>query len=698
MTVYTTDRIRNVAVVGHGATGKTSVTSCLLYTAGATERLGRVDEGHAVTDFTDEEIEHRRSFYTALAHLEWKKTKVNLLDTPGYGPFIFEAKGALHVADAALVVIDATVGPEVITEKVWEFARSFGVPRAVVLNKMDRERADFARALEQTQKVFGREVVPLQIPIGQEADFRGVVDLITRTAYTYEPRGSGRPQTRPIPEDLQETVDSFREKLIELVAENDEELMNQYFETGDLRPEDFLRGLRTAFAQGLIAPVFCVSAELNIGLANLLDAIVTWFPDPTQRGPVEALDADGQTVSVVVRDSDPTSLFVFKTISDPYMGRINVARLYTGILRPDTTLVHTVRGHEEKVGALQVMMGKQLKTVPELHAGDLVALTKLKDTRTGDTLCDPARRIRFRPVDYGKPTVFYAVSPKGKADEDKLSAALQRLQDEDPMLHIDRDPQTKELLISGSGQLHIQVAIERLKRKFGVEVELRQPKIPYRETIKGTAEAEGRYIKQSGGRGQYGVCFIRIEPLPRGADFEFQETIFGGAIPKQYIPAVEKGIQEARQHGVLAGYPVVDFKVTLFDGKYHEVDSSDLAFKIAGSIAFKHAMEKANPVLLEPIMQVAVYTPEEHLGDVMGDLNGRRARILGIDRAGTLQVVRAYVPMAELINYAAAVTSLTGGRGYFEMEFSHYDEVPPHIAQRVIEEARRQQAGVGESA
>jgi elongation factor G len=696
MTVYTTDRIRNVAVVGHGATGKTSVTSCLLYTAGATERLGRVDEGHAVTDFTDEEIEHRRSFYTALAHLEWKKTKVNLLDTPGYGPFIFEAKGALHVADAALVVIDATVGPEVITEKVWEFARSFGVPRAVVLNKMDRERADFARALEQTQKVFGREVVPLQIPIGQEADFRGVVDLITRTAYTYEPRGSGRPQTRPIPEDLQETVDSFREKLIELVAENDEELMNQYFETGDLRPEDFLRGLRTAFAQGLIAPVFCVSAELNIGLANLLDAIVTWFPDPTQRGPVEALDADGQTVSVVVRDSDPTSLFVFKTISDPYMGRINVARLYTGILRPDTTLVNTVRGHEEKVGALQVMMGKQLKTVPELHAGDLVALTKLKDTRTGDTLCDPARRIRFRPVDYGKPTVFYAVSPKGKADEDKLSAALQRLQDEDPMLHIDRDPQTKELLISGSGQLHIQVAIERLKRKFGVEVELRQPKIPYRETIKGTAEAEGRYIKQSGGRGQYGVCFIRIEPLPRGADFEFQETIFGGAIPKQYIPAVEKGIQEARQHGVLAGYPVVDFKVTLFDGKYHEVDSSDLAFKIAASIAFKHAMEKANPVLLEPIMKVAVYTPEEHLGDVMGDLNGRRARILGIDRAGTLQVVRAYVPMAELINYAAAVTSLTGGRGYFEMEFSHYDEVPPHIAQRVIEEARRQQAGVGE--
>jgi len=698
MSGYTTDRIRNVAVVGHGATGKTSVVSCLLYTAGATERLGRVDEGHAVTDFTDEEVEHRRSFYTALAHLEWKKTKVNLLDTPGYGPFIFEAKGALHVADAALVVVDATVGPEVITEKVWEFARSFGVPRAVVLNKMDRERADFARALELTQKVFGREVVPLQVPVGQEADFRGVVDLITRTAYVYEPRGPGRPQARPVPEDLREAVDAWREKLIELVAENDEELMNQYFETGDLNPEDFLRGLRTAFAQGVIAPVFCVSAELNIGFANLLDAVVTWFPDPSQRGAVEALDADGRTVSVAVRSSDPAALFVFKTISDPYMGRINVAKVYAGTLRPDTTLVNTVRGHEEKIGALQVMMGKQLKTVPELYAGDFVALTKLKDTRTGDTLCDPARRVRFRPVDYGKPTVFYAVSPKGKADEDKLSAALQRLQDEDPMLHIERDPQTKELIISGSGQLHIQVAIERLKRKFGVEVELRQPKIPYRETIKGTAEAEGRYIKQSGGRGQYGVCFIRIEPLPRGADFEFQETIFGGAIPKQYIPAVEKGIQEARQHGVLAGYPVVDFKVTLFDGKYHEVDSSDLAFKIAGSIAFKHAMEKANPVLLEPIMKVSVYTPEEHLGDVMGDLNGRRARILGIDRAGSMQVVQAYVPMAELINYAAAVTSLTGGRGYFEMEFSHYDEVPPHIAQRVIEEARRRQAAAGESA
>ncbi|MCS7312256.1 MAG: elongation factor G [Acidobacteria bacterium] len=697
MNGYTTDRIRNVAVVGHGATGKTSVVSCLLYTAGATERLGRVDEGHAVTDFTDEEIEHRRSFYTALAYLEWKKTKVNLLDTPGYGPFIFEAKGALHVADAALIVVDATVGPEVITEKVWEFARSFGVPRAIVLNKMDRERADFGRVLELTQKVFGREVVPVQVPIGQEASFQGVVDLITRTAYVYEPRGLGRPQTRPVPEDLQETVDSYREKLIELVAENDEALMNQYFETGDLKSEDFLRGLRTAFAQGVIVPVFCVSAELNVGLVNLLDAIVAWFPDPSQRGAVEALDANGRTVSVAVRSSDPTALFVFKTISDPYMGRINVAKVYAGTLRPDTTLAHTVRGHEEKIGALQVMMGKQLKTVPELSAGDFVALTKLKDTRTGDTLCDPTRRIRFRPVDYGKPTVFYAVSPKGKADEDKLSVALQRLQDEDPMLHIERDPQTKELIISGSGQLHIQVAIERLRRKFGVEVELHQPKIPYRETIKGTAEAEGRYVKQSGGRGQYGVCFIRIEPLPRGADFEFQETIFGGAIPKQYIPAVEKGIQEARQHGVLAGYPAVDFKVTLFDGKYHEVDSSDLAFKIAGSIAFKHAMEKANPVLLEPIMKVSVYTPEEHLGDVMGDLNGRRARILGIDRAGSLQVVQAYVPMAELINYAAAVTSLTGGRGSFEMEFSHYDEVPPHIAQRVVEEARRRQAAAGES-
>ncbi len=692
------ERIRNVAVVGHRGVGKTSLVEALLYQAGAVSRLGSVEAGNTVCDWDEEEQRRQMSLTAAVAHADWQGRKINVIDTPGDAGFQGEAVAALAAADSALLVVSGVMGVEVGSARAWKRAEAAGLARLVFVNMLDRERADFLRALELTQKVFGREVVPVQVPVGQEADFRGVVDLITQTAYVYEPRGTGRPQARPVPEELRETVAQFREKLIELVAENDEALMNEYFETGDLNPEDFLRGLRTAFAQGVIAPVFCVSAELNAGLANLLDAVVAWFPDPSQRGAVEALNADGQAVSVPVRASDPAALFVFKTISDPYMGRINVAKVYAGTLRPDTTLVNAVRGHEEKVGALQVMMGKQLKTVPELQAGDFVALTKLRDTRTGDTLCDPARRIRFRPVDYGKPTVFYAVSPKGKADEDKLSAALQRLQDEDPMLHIDRDPQTKELIISGSGQLHIQVAIERLRRKFGVEVELRQPKIPYRETIKGTAEAEGRYIKQSGGRGQYGVCLIRIEPLPRGADFEFQETIFGGAIPKQYIPAVEKGIQEARQHGVLAGYPVVDFKVTLFDGKYHEVDSSDLAFKIAGSIAFKHAMEKANPVLLEPIMKVSVYTPEEHLGDVMGDLNGRRARILGIDRAGSLQVVQAYVPMAELINYAAAVTSLTGGRGYFEMEFSHYDEVPPHIAQRVIEEARRRQTAVGESA
>ncbi len=695
MAVFTTEHIRNIAIVGHGTTGKTSMTSCLLYTAGATDQLGRVDDGKALTDFTEEEIEHRRSFYTALAHLVWQKTKINLLDTPGYGPFIFEARGALHVADAALVVIDATSGVEVMTEKVWSFAEMYHIPCAIVMNKMDRERAHFPRALQHAQEVFGRQVLPVWIPLGQETAFRGIVDLIRRRAYAYEPNGKGKRSPVEIPGEVSDLVDQYREQLIEMIAENDEELMNQYFDTGDLTPEDMVRGLRMAFRDRAIFPVFCTSAALNIGFTDLLNAMVEWFPHPGERGAVEAIDSEGNPTVVEIRSDEPFAAFVFKSISDPYTGRINVAKIYAGTARPDMTLYNTVQDHEEKVGAIHAMVGKRLQTVPELHAGDFVAFTKLRDTRTGDTLTDPARKIRFQPVDYGHPVVFYAVVPRGKADEDKLSSALQRLQDEDPMLRIERDPQTKELIISGAGQLHIQIAVERLQRKFGVEVELKQPKIPYRETIKGKAEAMGRYVKQSGGRGQYGICYIRIEPLPRGADFQFEETIFGGAIPKQYIPAVEKGIQEARQHGVLAGYPVVDFKVTLYDGKYHEVDSSDLAFKIAGSLAFKEAMSKANPVLLEPIMKVAVYTPEEHLGDVMGDLNGRRARILGIDRAGSMQVVRAYVPMAKMLDYAAKLTSLTGGRGDFEMEFSHYDEVPPHIAQRVIEEARREQEHAG---
>jgi len=468
--------------------------------------------------------------------------------------------------------------------------------------------------------------------------------------------------------------------------------MEKYFETGDLTEAELLAGLKKAFIARQIFPVVCTSAVGNIGAAVLLDAMVEWFPNPAERGAVEAEAVEsGDEVVIEVTDDAPFAGFVFKTISDPYTGRISILKAYRGRLQPDTTVVNTVQDVQEKIGALNLVLGKQLKTVPEIHAGDLFAVTKLKETFTGDTLCAPEEKVRFKPVEYGKQVIFFAIEPKTRADEDKLSNALHRLTEEDPMLKIERDPQTKELIISGTGDLHIRIAVERLKNKFGVDVALRKPKIPYRETIKKAAEAQGKYKKQSGGRGQYGDCWIRIEPLPRGSDFQFEETIFGGAIPKQYIPAVEKGILEAREHGILAGYRVVDFKVTLYDGSYHEVDSSDLAFKIAGSMAFKKAMEKASPVLLEPVMKVEIYVPEENLGDVMGELNSRRGRILGVDRVGSMQLIRAHVPLAEMLDFNPALTSITGARGYFEMEFDHYDEVPPNIAQKIIEEARKAQ-------
>ncbi len=690
MTVFETSKIRNVALIGHGTTGKTSLASCLLFTAGATDRLGRVDDGHALTDYTEEEIEHKRSFYTALAHLTWAKTKINLLDTPGYGAFLFEAMGALRAADSALMLIDAVSGVEVITEKTWRYAENEKVACAFVMNKLDRENADFQRALQSLQETFGRTVIPVHLPIGKESDFHGVVNLITMKAYEFEPGGQGKGKTIPIPDDLSDIAQEWHEKLVEMIAENDEELMEKYFDAGDLTPEEMEQGLKSAFAQRQIFPVLCASALNNIGTSEILQAIVNWFPAPNECGPVHAKTPDEKDIEVEIREDQPFAGFVFKTISDPFTGAINIIRIYSGVLKSDSEIQNINRKTKEKIGGIHVVQGKQLKPIEELHAGDIGALTKLKDTHTGDTLADPSRPLIFEPITYPKPVVFFALNPKSRSDEDKLSTALHRITEEDPMLKIERDPQTKELIISGSGDLHIRIAVERLQKKYGVQVELKKPKIPYRETIKKVAEAQGKYKKQSGGRGQYGDCWIRIEPLPRGKDFEFEETIFGGAIPKQYIPAVEKGIQEARQHGILAGYPVVDFKVTLYDGSYHEVDSSDLAFKIAGSLAFKAAMEKAQPVLLEPIMKVDIYVPEDVFGDAMGDLNRRRARIQGTDRVGQNQVIHALVPLAEMLDYAPALTSITGGRGYFEMEFSHYDEVPAHIAQKIIEEAKKE--------
>lgn len=697
MAVYDTLNIRNIAVIGHGTTGKTTLVSSLLYTGGMTDRLGLVDNGHAPTDYTEEEIRHKRSFYTTPAYVEWKKTKINILDTPGYGAFIFEVRGALRVVDAALVLVDATAGVEVITAKVWQYAEEENLPCAIVMTKMDRERADFERALDSCRHHFGRSVIPVQVPLGQESSFSGAIDLIRMKSYQFEPGSEGMAKIVDIPEDIRAIVDDYHEKLVEMIAETDESLMEKYFESGELTEEDRIGGLKRAFVKRQIIPAFCLSPLKNIGAGLLLDGIVEWFPNPADRGPIQAEGTDGSTLTVEVDSNQPFAGFIFKTISDPYTGRVSLMRVYSGTLQPDRAVWNTTQDGQEKTGALQTVLGKQYKTVPEVRAGDIVALTKLKETSTGDTLCDPIRKVRFHPVVYGKPVIFFALEPKSRADEDKLSSALSRLVEEDPMLHLERDPQTKELILSGAGELHIRVAVERMKSKFGVDVELRQPKIPYRETIKSTTEAQGKYKKQSGGRGQYGDCWIRVEPLPSGEDFIFEETIFGGVIPKQYIPAVEKGILEAREHGVLAGFPVVDFKVTLFDGSYHEVDSSELAFKIAGSMAFKKAMEKANPVLLEPVMKVMIFVPEESLGDVMGDLNSRRARIMGMDRSGQMQLIRAMIPLAEMLNFNPALTSITGARGYFEMEFDHYEEVPPHIAQKIIDNVRKEREESQES-
>lgn len=688
MKAFATENIRNMAVIGHGDAGKTQLVSSLLYAAGATPRWGKVDEGNTVTDHDEDSIERKVSLNNNFAHLEYKDTKVNLIDTPGYAAFVSHARPALRVADCALVVVDGVNGIEVQTEKTWSYANEFLLPRFMVINKLDKDNADFGHALETATSSFARSIVPFTLPIGKEGDFKGVVDVVHQKAYEFDE--SGKAKEIPMPEDGRDIFDRTRERIIELVAESDDALMEKYFNDGTLAEEDIYPNLAKAIANSKLCPVYAVSADNLTGLQILLDHIVEFAPDPaTHEAEYGFADADmsGDRVSRKYSNDEPFSAYVFRTIADPFAGRINVMKVISGKIASDATVYNSSRDTQERLGALHVISGKTLEKVSEASTGDIIAVVKLKDTQTGDTLCDKSSPIAYPKVEYPEAAIAFAIEPKSRADEDKISTSLHKILEEDPSLHFDRDPQTKEFILSGSGQLHIETVVKKLADRYHVEVALHPPKVPYKETITSSAEVQGRHKKQSGGRGQFGDCKCIFEPLERGSGFEWVDKIFGGSIPQNFRPAIEKGILEAASAGAVAGYPLVDFKVTLVDGSYHSVDSDEHSFRAAGRKAFRAAMEQAKPTLLEPIMDVEVFTPIEVSGDIMGDLNSRRGRVGGMDMRGKQQVIKAKVPLSEMLDYQSKLNSVTQARGSYHMQFSHYDPLPHNLAQKVIDEA-----------
>lgn len=690
MKAYATDFIRNLAVIGHGDAGKTQLISSLLYVAGATPRWGKVDEGTTVTDYEEDSIARKITLNTALAHLDHRDHKLNFIDTPGYAAFVSHARPALRVADCALAVVDGVKGVEVQTEKTWAFANEFIVPRMMVITKLDKEHSNFGAALESAQNVFSRAIIPFTLPIGKEKDFRGVVDVVHMKAY--ELGADGQAKEIDIPAEGRDIVDKTRERLVELVAESDDALMEKYFEQGTLDEADILPNINKAIAASKLCPVFAVSSITQVGLRALLNGIVDYAPDPAHheaeygRPAESAPDAD--KIPRKYSDSEPFSAYCFRTVADPFAGRINVMKIISGKLQNDATVLNSTRGAMERLGALHSIQGKQLDKINEAHAGDIVACVKLKETQTGDTLCDKQAAIVYDAVEYPEAAIAFAIEPKSRQDEEKISVALHKILEEDPALHFTRDSQTKEFLLSGSGQLHVETVVEKLKKRYSVEVTLHPPKVPYKETITMRAEVQGRHKKQTGGRGQFGDCKCVFEPLPRGGGFVFEDKIFGGSVPQQFRPAIEKGIVEAASAGAIAGYPLVDFKVQLIDGSYHPVDSDEHSFRAAGRKAFRAAMEKVKPALLEPVMDVEIVAPQEFSGDIMGDLNSRRGRVQGMDTVGNQQAIRAQVPMAEMLNYQSTLNSITAARGSFHMQFSHYDPLPGQLAQKVVDQAR----------
>ena len=698
MKVYAGENVRNVAVVGHGHAGKTSLVSAMLYTAGATQRQGRVDDGSAITDYDEEEISRKMSISASLAHAEWGQTKINFLDTPGFNMFVHEAKMVMPVIDAALVVVDGVAGVEVVTQRVWSYCEEFKMPRVVVASRMDRERADAERVLESLANAFGRNVIPLELPIGKEKNLSGVVDLVRMKAYTYELGGNGKGKEGEIPANMKDAAQAAHEKLVELVAEGDDALMEEFFDKGTIPEEHLVPALHNAIREDKIFPVLFASGLGNVSTDRLMDFIVEFTPAATEHESVtgEVTPGNGEPPSRKESDSEPVSLYVFKTVSDPFAGRISYFKVFSGVLKNDVSMLNFARSSQEKLAHISLMQGKTAVPVNELHAGDIGAVAKLKDTLTGDTLGDKSAPIQYPKVKLPEPAITFAIEPKSRADEDKLGPGIHKLMEEDAMLRFFRDAQTKEFLIAGTGQQHIEVVVAKLKKRYHTEVNLKAPKVPYRETIRGRADVQGRHKKQTGGHGQYGDCKIKMEPLPRGSEFEFVNDIFGGAIPKNYIPAIEKGIKDAASRGYLAGFPMVDFRVVLYDGSYHDVDSNDMSFQMAGRIAFRKAMEQAKPTILEPIMQVEITVPDEFAGSIMGDLNARRGRIQGMDNKGGNTVVKAEVPMSEMLTYGVDLTAMTQGRGSFNMEMHHYDVVPGQLQEKIIEKAKAARGDVKE--
>jgi elongation factor G len=689
MQVDSPDRIRNVAVAGHNDTGKTTLVSSLLYAGGVTTRLHRVEDGNTFTDFDHEEVERKISIGVAACFVPWQQHKVNLIDCPGYGIFFAETQQGMRAADAGVLCINGVAGVEVITERVWEFAAEIGLPLLLNMTKMDRERADFGRTLEGLQKRFGRSVLPVQIPIGQEAGFTGVVDLVTQKAYRFTRDGNGKATPSDIPAELADEVETHRSRLIEAVAETDDQLMEGFFETGTLSQENLEAGLRRAIVSRQVFPVTLSAASHGIGPSALLDALLALAPSPTQRAPFPARNVGGEEISLTADPAGPLAALVFKTLSDPFTGKITILRVVSGTVNGDSTVYNSRAEEPERLGHLMLLQGKQGSPTGRLIAGDIGGVAKLKITATGDTLCMKDRPIKLGWVKVAEPAMAFAVEPKSKGDEEKIGEALTRLMDEDITLRAGRDPETHEHLLSGNGQLHIEIAVAKLRHRYHVDVLLHPPKVPYRETILKPADGHGRHKKQTGGRGQFADCKIKVEPLPRGEDFAFADEIFGGSIPQNYRPAVEKGIQEARRRGFLAGYPMVDFKVRLLDGQYHDVDSSEMAFKIAGSLAFKDAMVNAKPTILEPVMKVEINTTDEFTGDIMGDLSHRRGRPQGMDSVNGNQIIKALVPMSEMLEYDRILRAMTQGRSSFHMEFSHYEEVPRPVQEKLIAEYQK---------
>ncbi len=684
MAKYESTSLRNVAIIGHGGTGKTSLCEAFLFTAGKTDRPGRVDDGSSGMDYEPEEQKRRISISAATNFFDWNKHKINIVDTPGDSNFAFDTKSCLRIIDSAVVVIDAVGGVEFQTQKVWELADEFKLPRILFVNRMDRERADFMKSVDSVKERIGRKATPLFLPIGKEDGFTGIVDLLARKAYFFDdPKGSFK--SAEIPSEMEGEAEQCRETMVEDIAECDEALMDKYLESGELMPEELAAGLRKGIASGSLFPAVCGSATKNIGISTLMDMIVQYLPSPVDRGAVTGKKPGKEEKEQRHPEaSEPFSAMVFKTIADPYAGRLTLFRVYSGTLSSEGSIFNATRKLTERFSNAFFLEGKNQKPAEILIPGDIAVLAKLKDTATGDTICNEKAPILFDKLEIPPPIMSFAIEPKSRGDEDKIVSSIHRLTEEDPTLNFRREEQTKEMILSGMGQIHIEVAVEKMKRKFGVEVNLKIPKVPYKETIKSKTNVQGRYKKQSGGRGQFGDCWLDIEPLPRGGGFEFVDKIVGGVIPQQYRPAVEKGIVEAMGEGALAGYPIVDVKVTLVDGSFHTVDSSEMAFKIAGSLGFKKGILACQPTLLEPIVNIDIEIPDEYMGDVIGDLNSRRGRVLGMDTRGTNQIIKGQAPLAEILKYAPDLRSMTSGRGTFTHTHSHYEEVPPFIAEKII--------------